>query len=470
MYDNCFKDKRLDKRANKIMKSMIDKKTAILHQLSNDYSEQMGSYRFFNNDSIETKELKDAIYSKCSTNSKNKHVLCIQDTTEINYSRLVGKLKHSDNNIGPVGNDRDPGFFLHANIVLDSEDMFPTGISSLIEWNRSWNKLDKYQREYKKLPITEKESYRWIKSIETSKEVLKDSASITVIGDRESDIYEELVYVPDKNIDLLIRSSINRKLFNTDVKLFEYLDSSKIQGQYTLEIKGNKKRIDRLASLSIKFTKVKIKRPYKSVNKTLPDFVEMWAIESRELDSSVPKNEEPILWRIITTHQINSIEDAYTYVKWYAMRWQIEQFFRVLKSKGLDIESSQLSDGNALKRLLIFSTQAALNVLQLTLARDGNTNQKAELIFENQELEFMEKMAHTLEGKTMKQQNLFMTKTLPWASWVIARLGGWKGYKSQSPPGPITMLNGLDKFFQQYSGWKCAIEFMKLQEKDVYRE
>lgn len=221
-------------------------------------------------------------------------MLSIQDTSEINYQNLVGKLKANDRNIGLVGNNTDAGFFLHPNLVVDTAEMFPIGFSSIILWNRAWDKSDKNECDYKNLPIQEKESFRWISSAATSKEVLREAAHITVIGDRESDIYEELVYVPDQKTDLLIRSSVNRNLYGGG-KLFETLSKSMLQAVYKIEIKGNKKRKDRIAEMQLRYERIKIARPTNLSKKELPEFIELWAVEAREQSESVPEGEEEIL-------------------------------------------------------------------------------------------------------------------------------------------------------------------------------
>jgi len=442
------------------MSDMLNKKTAVINQFSESHKEQIGTYRFFNNPQASMEALIQASYSHCSNQAKGLHVLSIQDTSEINYQNLAGKIKANDRDIGPVGNNTDAGFFLHPNLVVDTQEMFPIGFSSIILWNRAWDKQDKNKRNYKNQPIEEKESYRWLSSAATSKEVLKQAKQITVVGDRESDIYEELVHVPDEKTDLLIRSSINRKLYGTDKKLFETLKESPLQAVYNIEVKGNRKRKDRIAEMQLRFIKTKICRPSNLSKTALPDYVELWAIEAREQNESTPEGEEEILWRILTTHKIASIEDALQYVEWYAFRWQIEELFRLLKTQGVGLESSQLGKGSSLKKLCIMAMQTVLQVMQLTLSRDGKNNKKAELIFTGEEIKFLYLLLKKLEGKTQKQQSPHIPGSLAWASWIIARLGGWKAYASQSPPGHITMKRGLDVFFQQYAGWKLATEML----------
>jgi len=410
------------------------------------------------NADVGKEELIQASYNHCALQCEGLHVLSIQDTSEINFQSLAGKLKANDKNIGPVGNNTDAGFFLHPNLVIDTAELFPIGFSSIILWNRSWDKEDKNGRDYKNLPIEEKESFRWISSAATSKEVLKQAQRITIVGDRESDIYEELVYVPDEKTELLIRSSINRKLYESDKKLFETLAQSKLRAVYEIEIKGNKKRKDRTAEMQLRYEKVKIARPANHQNKSLPEYFELWAIQAREQSESVPEGEDEILWRILTTHEINSINDALLYTEWYALRWQIEQLFRLLKSKGFGIENSQLGEGFSLKKLCVMSLQVVLQVMQLTLSREGKNSKRAELIFTAQEIKFLHLLRRKLDGKTEKLQNHHIPESMAWASWIIARLGGWKGYETQSPPGHITMKTGLDVFFQQYTGWLLAVE------------
>jgi hypothetical protein len=66
-------------------------------------------------------------------------------------------------------------------------------------------------------------------------------------------------------------------------------------------------------------------------------------------------------------------------------------------------------------------------------------------------------IAPSVEGKTQLQQNPYPSHSLPWATWIIARLGGWSGYKSQKPPGITTLIRGLYQFESTFFGWKLAL-------------
>jgi len=248
-YAGCFFDKRLENRGEEIVKKMIEKETAVLNQLSNNRAELVGASRFFNNISVTEEVLIEECAGRCKNAVVGQHVLAIQDTSEINYESHRGKLSNHDPEWGPVGNDKDIGFFIHPVLVLKRENAFPLGIADVHVWNRNWDKKTKKERKYQSQPIEEKESYRWIECSEASKKVLSESASVTIVADREGDIYEEFVRVPDEKTELVIRSSYNRKLHDSDKKLFEHFEQKETAGTYDLEIKkSQKKRKPRLAT------------------------------------------------------------------------------------------------------------------------------------------------------------------------------------------------------------------------------
>jgi hypothetical protein len=163
-----------------------------------------------------------------------------------------------------------------------------------------------------------------------------------------------------------------------------------------------------------------------------------------------------ICWRILTTHPITTIEQAKQIIEWYKQRWFIEEVHRLLKNKGFKIEDSQLESGWAIRKLTILLLQNILRIMQMLVAYATEEQQDVGLVFDKPQMECLSMVAKKMEGKTEKLKNNHPVETLKWATWVIARLGGWSGYTSQRKPGPITLKTGLDKFNAIFYGWALA--------------
>jgi hypothetical protein len=469
-FDGFFKgilqDSRIEKRAEKIMVDMLDFGNVVVNKFCSTSTEKIGAYRMLRNDCMDHNDLAKGVYRACKNNDRPVHMLALQDTTEVNFSNHMGRIMY-DEDIGPVTKTNNAGFFCHPVLVIDSENQLPIGISSVEIWNRPWDKPNKHERDYHNQNIEDKESYRWITSAEKTKKLLTKATCLTIIGDRESDIYDEFVTVPDSRTHLLVRSKINRKLWGEDENLFEKLESSQQRASYELDIRNNRKRVKRKAQMSLKYEKVKIRHPKDRPLENKPSYVEMWAIEARELPASVPGKEDPVLWRLLTTHSIECQEDALKCVEWYSQRWFIEELFRVLKSKGLAIEESQLETGGGLKKLSVIALQVALTTMTLKLSLSNTHKINANIIFSKEQLHFLSIYMEKLEGKTEKLKNPYEIGSLQWATWAMGRLGGWSGYQSQGPPGYISIKDGTDRFFDKADGFQMALEYLK--GKDVYK-
>lgn len=435
---------------------MIEHQSAILAAFSRGRAEIVGASRFFNNEEVTEEALIEALRAHSAAQVEARQVLAIQDTSEINYAAHSRLLKAHDPELGPVGNNRDVGFFVHPTLVLDAQSGFALGFADLYLWNRRWDKRDKQERAYKSQPIEAKESYRWIKSARVAKATLERAHHVTIIADREADIYEEFVCLPDKRTDVLIRSRADRQLVGGR-RLYEVLAALPAQGHYSCSVGANNRRQPREARIEVRFAQVEILKP-KSVYHaaTLPASVRLYAVEAREMAKTVPEGEAPILWHILTTRQVIGFEQALSVIDAYRRRPQIEQVFRLLKSQGLHLEQSRLESGAALKKLAVLSLAVALVLMQLVTGRDGSMEESARGIFTEPALAFMEALQGTLEGKTELQRCPHRLRTLAWSSWIVARLGGWTGYGRASPPGPITMRRGLERLESQFAGWQLA--------------
>jgi hypothetical protein len=444
----------LDRRASRLSALLLAGRSSSIHEIAPTEAEQKAAYRFLKNRKTEEGILINTVKERSSYLCTGKEVLVLQDTTDFNLTNHQGRLQPNSGVGLAGGRDDSIGFFLHSSLVLDAREETVLGFSDIQVWHRE-GKLNKVQRGYKRLPIEEKESFKWIKACKESKQHLLAATSITFIEDREGDIYEQFASIPDERTHLIIRSRDNRNLSDGN-KLFEVLSQQSPAGSYTIDlVKDIRKGVEkRTAFVEVRFCKVSIARSVHAKKKDIVSQVELYAIEVRENDDTVSN---PIRWRILTTHLVNSYEHAIGIINNYRKRWYIEQLFRLLKKKGFDIQSSELESGWAIRKLMVMILNAALRVMQLLLAFDNEQSQPIEQVFDPQEMKCLESLDKTLQGDSQKSKNKQDPRRLSWATWIIARLGGWKGYNSKQPPGPIVLKRGLDKFASIYQGWKLAL-------------
>ncbi len=361
------------KKGAALYESMSQAQSVNIRAMSRNRAEQVGYYRFLENQNVSVSELVRSAAGHCQQQVAGRHVLAISDSSEINLQAQAGDLKFED--IGVVGNNHDVGFFLHPTLVVDAESGFPLGLSAIQLWHRDPKRPDKYERQYPQLPIEEKESYKWLLSAERSRDHLMagDAVCVTHVGDRESDIYEELVRVPDAHTRLLVRSCRDRRLHDKATMLYETLSQQPVEGTYTVEVLADprRNRESREAWLAVRFAPATLRCPKKVDAHDYRESVSLYAVEAKEVIP--PAGAEPIHWRLLTTHPVHTVEQSLQVIQWYRWRWQIEQLFALLKRVGLDLESTRLESLKAIERLTILALMVTLRLLQLKAGRADET-------------------------------------------------------------------------------------------------
>jgi hypothetical protein len=429
------------KKGALLLRRAVERVTMNLRAAADGRAEWVGFSRWLNNPSVTAEEIAVHSAEALSDRVAGLHVLAIQDTTELNYARHAGRVR----GLGPSGNGRDPGLFVHPVLAIDAGSGALLGLAGIQIWTRQGPASPDYHRQ----PIEEKESYRWIRGAASAKSALAAAAMVTVIADRESDIYEEFDRIPDARTHLITRACRDRALVGGG-RLFDVAETWPVRHRFTLEVRAQPGRPARTADVAVRFGEVTIKRPGNCSDPAAPPQLVLRLVEVRELNPAV---EEPIHWRLLTTHEVTTVAQALQIVAWYRGRWHIEQLFRTSKSQGLDLESSQVEAAEALFKLAAIAMIAATKIMQLVLARDGTVDRPATDVVAADQLPMLEALQVRLEGKTVKQKNPHATHSIAWLAWIIARLGGWTGYASERPPGPITMRRGWYRFEQMAQGW-----------------
>jgi hypothetical protein len=300
-------------------------------------------------------------------------------------------------------------------------------------------------------PFAEKESARWLEATQEAAKLATAGAScVTMVADRECDIYDEFALRPVAT-ELLIRCHHNRMLAD-GTRLFAGTRKLVKLGDIIVPVPAAPGRAARDAKLALYVREVILHRPkrnHAAEAAKLPPALTLTYVEAREINP--PKRVEPLHWRLLTTHRVTTLAEAQQIVAWYKARWTIEQVFRVMKTQGFDIEAVTMQDEAAFENLATATLIAAVKVMQMVHDRNGTAQRPLTDVFRAEDQPVLQAVCARLEGKTAKQKNPHPPDTLAYATWVCARLGGWTGYYGK--PGPIVIYAGLARFTAMLDGW-----------------
>jgi Transposase DDE domain len=424
--------------------------TVCLRQLAGgNHSEEIRFGRFLRNEAVTVERLIEGWSDRTRFAVEGRHVLALQDTSELKFPTTEDNRR----DLGKVKKGSCWGLLLHAMLALDAQSGCCLGLVGGQVWTRGTEELSPHNKR----PLSEKESRRWVETAEAAKPILALAMMVTFISDREGDFFVVWGRVPEGNFHLLVRVMHDHAL-TTGSTLRKATQKVPFLDTRVIELRERADRPARQAELCMRYGKATIKRPGNLREADMPDSVELHWVEA--IEPSAPTGVEPLHWLILTTHEVTTVNQAWQIVAWYKQRWVIEQFFRVMKTQGLKIEDSQLQLASRLEKLVAIAAKAAVIVMQLVQARNGQDNQPADIVFTQNEIDTLAALEKRFKGKTRLQSNPHPRDSLAWASWIIGKLGGWNGYASSKPPGPITFYNGLAYFRACADGWALREVYM----------
>lgn len=396
--------------------------------------------RFLRNPAVSCEEMLAEAAERTAERCLGRPVLAIQDTTVLRSQGGGGE-------------------YLHAVVAVDAED---GAILGLID-GRFLMREGGRRGARRSVPVEEKESFRWLEGADQAASVCAGAAGVTVIADRESDIFEAFALRPER-VDLLVRAAHDRSLEEGQA-LFAAIDAVPVAGRAELDLPAKPGQPQRTAQIAVRFTTVSLARPKTGRRAGLPPSVAVSLVDLREVDP--PVGVTPVHWRLLTTHAVTSTAEAWAVAELYRRRWAIEQLFRTLKTKGFDIEDVPIEAPAPRNRLITAVLIAAVCIQQLVHARDGGPGplRPASDAFAPEDLPLLEACCAQLEGKTQRQKNPHPKGSLAYAAWVCARLGGWTGYYGK--PGPIVMLEGWLEFQARKRGADLLSRYQQAYQHDV---
>ncbi len=390
-----------------------------VRRLGGDRAGEIQITRFLRNSAVTSAEMFATAGARTAARCAGRAVLAIQDTTV-------------------VKSQGGGGLYLHPTLAVDADDGSILGLAHAQFLRReSGRKADRRKRA-----IEDKESQRWLDGADAAARVCASAREITVVADRESDIYCAFARRPP-TVHLLVRAAQDRALEDGG-RLFGRLDALPEAGRARLALPARPGRPAREAELAVRHGRFDIARPRNGAAKGDPATIAVHLVDVREINAPQGEN---VHWRLITTRPVDGLASALEVADLYRRRWAIEQLFRTMKSDGFDIEAVRMQDDAPRQTLAAATLIAAVTIQQLVHARDGGDPRSLRPLldaFEPEDQPLLEAYCATLEGKTQRQKNPHPRGSLAYASWVMARLGGWTGYYGK--PGPIVMLAGWLKF------------------------
>lgn len=432
MFGVSLGDSRLNKRAIQLLEDMGKQPEASLPSTFQSWNETLAAYRFFSNDSVDSEKVLSPHKEKTIERIKeHKVVLCAQDTSELDFSQ-----KKETNGLGYLRHKLQHGMYLHP-ILAVTPDRIPLGILDAKLWARDNEEYGK-SKNYGNLKIEEKESFRWL---EGYRKICKyqenlSNTELIYVADREGDIYD--FFLEDKKItspnkpSWIVRGCYNRNLEDGN-KLFDSLEKSPVLGKIEFDISKTRNRKSRHVTQTLQVINVILKAPrrkgYKLPNTTVT------AILAQE--KKCPKNEKPLRWILLTNKKISSAKDAAQIVDYYLCRWEIEVFFRTLKS-GCKIEELQLEDISRIKPAVALYLIVAWRVLYLSKISRCIPKESCSLVLEKKEWRVLYMMC---KKKNPPNKAPSMGKVII----MLASLGGYLNRKNDLPPGPKFIWIGLQK-------------------------
>jgi hypothetical protein len=421
---------------------MLCERTACVRQLSQgSRTKEMRFWRFLANVRVTAEKIIEGWSDQARSAARGRHMLAIQDSSNIAFSTTEDDRR----GLGKVKKGNAFGVVLHAMLAVDADSGACFGLAG----GKIWTRKGDVEVHHAKRPLCEKESNRWLTTAEQAEEVLSEADTITIIDDREGDFYAHWARPRGANVHHLSRAMHDHAVVSGGT-LRKAVTHVPYCAKAVIDVPKRIDRKARQAHLSLRFGSVTLKKPTRT-GKELPQSVTLSFVEVVELHP--PKGGKPIHWLLLTTHKVSSIKAAWQIVAWYKQRWIIEQFFRSMKTQGLRIEDCQLESAERLMKMVAIAAKATAIVIQLVQARNGGEELDAGIAFSQEEIEALAAINKSYSGKTVLQDNPNRRRTLAWAAWIIARRGGWNGYASQRPPGPITIHNGLKAFQNFFDGW-----------------
>lgn len=281
-------------------------------------------------------------------------------------------------------------------------------------------------KNFSRVPIESKE----IEGIKASSEFSTQKENLVHICDRDGDVYELVSTCMDLGTNFVIRAVHSRGTARSGVKSFARLSNIAARGNYTLQITSSQKRAARKAKILVRFYRVKLVPPIAKAKDYDP--VEVYVVSAKECKNKRISEKEHIDWKLLTNIPVESFADALEKIQWYQARWNVEIFFKTLKS-GFGLEKSRFRSFDRMKKFAALVSVVAWKIFWLAKISRSSPAASAAIAFTDEEKMVTTRLSISDGRESPKYQ------TLNECVNALAALGGYLNRKSDPPPGNIVL-------------------------------
>ena len=388
-----FPDQRLKLRLGKVLSKLGQKIGETLPTACQDWAATKAAYRFFSNPRVNESIILTGHFAatKARMAAAKGPVLILHDTTEFSFKRdkpdAIGKTT-----VLASRPYRTPttlcGLLMHSSLAITTQGK-PLGLTAVKFWTRKkfkgTNALKKKVNPTR-IPIEQKESVRWLENLKQSTQLANPSRCVH-IGDRESDIFELFCLAQEEGTHFLVRTCVDRLAGAGGTTISKKMIREPIRGTHEIEVFDHNRRVVKV-EVQVRFCRMTVHPPIGKHQRYPSLSLTVLHVHER----GKPIGREPIRWKLLTDLPVEDLTSAIEKLDWYAQRWKIETFHKILKS-GCRTEAVKLRTAERLINLIAVFCVISWRVFWLTMVNRTNPRTSAKSVFTNRELKILDHLA-----------------------------------------------------------------------------
>jgi hypothetical protein len=445
-----FPDQRLKARLGKLLGDLGRRIGGTVPMACRDWAATKAAYRFFSNPRVDEGVILAGHFAATTARFAETPgtVLVLHDTSEFSFTRNtpdgVGYLSYVK---GRHATHTACGVLLHSSLVLTTSGR-PLGLAAVKFWTRKKFKGTNRLRgkvNATRIPIEQKESVRWLDNLTRSTQELGDPGRCVHVGDREADIFELFCAAREAKTHFLVRTCVDRLAGRGGTTVSRKMEREPIRGEHEVEVRDDRGRVS-TARVHLRFCRMTVHPPV--AKKGRYPALSLTVIHAHE--RGTPTGRDPIRWELLTDLPVENLASAVEKLDWYASRWKLETYHKVLKS-GCRAEQAKLRTAERLTNLLAVLCVVGWRVFWLTMVARTTPDAPAETALTAAEIEVLDRMPASAAPDTPAPK-----RTVSHYLVAIAMLGGYLAREKDPPPGNMVVWRGLTRLADILLGFELG--------------